>query len=156
MKNNELIALIIIVLIVMVGVYGIVSVIYQPKQSANVLTPSIMNVPVIKTSEIKPSATSTLIATIALKITATTPDCQCDLSGGCKEINSKIEELIGMSLACTEEMVKRSKAAGGGETNLSYYTSNNPACDAVSWCTNHCRFELQQYYDSVCLSGYQV
>jgi len=90
-------------------------------------------------------------------ITTPTSDCQCDLSGGCKEVSDKIDKLIGIRQNCAAEMVKRSiEASRGGETNLSYYTSDNPACDAYSSCTNHCIFELQQHYNESCLSGYQV
>lgn len=95
--------------------------------------------------------------TIAQVITTATPDCQCDMSGGCKEINSKIDHLIGIRQDCASEMARRSIAARqGGVTNQSYYTSNNPACDAYSSCTNHCTFVLQQHYNESCLSGYQV
>jgi len=110
--------------------------------------PQIVYVTVLVT----PTPTETVLS---IKST-TMPDCQCDLSGGCKEINGKIEELISTRQNCAEEMARRSTAARGGQTNLSYYTSENPACDAYSSCTNHCIFELQQHYDKVCLSGYQL
>ena len=98
-----------------------------------------------------------MITTTSPVITTPTPDCQCDLSGGCKEVSSKIEKLIGIRQDCAAEMVKRSiEARRGGETNLNYYMSDNPACDAYSSCTNHCIFELQQHYNEVCLSGYQI
>jgi hypothetical protein len=119
-----------------------------PQNPRGTPTPQIVYVTVL--------VTPTPTATIAPIIATSPPDCQCVLSGGCKEINSKIEELIGMRQNCAAEMVRRSKSASGGETNLSYYTSNNPACDAVSVCTDHCTFELQQHYDKVCLSGYQL
>jgi len=96
------------------------------------------------------------VESIASVKTTLTPDCRCDLSGGCKEINSKIDELIGARQSCAAEMARRSTAARGGETNLSYYASDNPACDAVSTCSNHCIFEMQQHYDKVCLSGFQL
>lgn len=111
-------------------------------------TPQIVYVTVLVTPT--PTEIITLIKTTS------TSNCQCDLSGGCKEINSKIDELIGARQSCAAEMARRSIAARGGETNLSYYASDNPACDAVSTCSNHCIFEMQQHYDKVCLSGFQL
>ena len=86
--------------------------------------------------------------------TTSEPDCQCDLSGGCKEVSGKIEALIAIRQNCAAEMVKRSKEASG-ETNLSYYMSDNHERERYSSCTNHCIFELLQHYDDVCLSGFQ-
>jgi len=57
MKNNELIALVLIVLIVMVGIYAIVSMIYLPKQSANVPTPFVTIIPTIVPLELTNSVT---------------------------------------------------------------------------------------------------
>ena len=74
MKNNELIALVIIVFIVMVGVYAIVSVIYQPKQSANIPTPLVTITPTIVASENTNSATQTpiMVTTQSPILTSTT------------------------------------------------------------------------------------
>jgi hypothetical protein len=95
--------------------------------------------------------------TIITPTTTTTQDCQCDFAGGCKEISSKIDQLITIREDCAAEMVRRSiEARNSKETNTSYYMSNNPACDAYSSCTNHCIFELQQYYNKSCLSGLQI
>lgn len=118
------------------------------QNSAVTPTPQIVYVTIL--------VTPTPIVTIAPAMTTTTPDCQCDSSGDCKEVSGKIEKLIGIREDCAAEMVKRSKAGSSGETNLSYYMSNNPACDAYSLCTNHCIFELQQHYNKVCSSGYQI
>ena len=107
------------------------------QNSAVTPTPQMVYVTVLVTS------TPTIITPIT-----SSPDCQCDMSGGCKEINSKIEYLIGIRQDCASEMVRRSRTGD--------YTSDNPTCDRYSSCTNHCIFVLQQHYNESCLSGYQV
>lgn len=108
-------------------------------------TPQIVYVTVL----VIPTQQTTVLPTIS------TIGCECDLSGSCKEVSGNIEELIGIRQDCAAETVKRSKGSSGG-TNLSYFTSDNPACDRLTSCTSHCLYKLQQHYDDVCLSGYQV
>ena len=78
MKNTELIAIVLIVLIVTIGAYFIVSVVYQPKQSANI-------------PMISPQTTSPLTQTVVSSVQTVVTTNRESTSPGVKILSQKCE-----------------------------------------------------------------